>query len=157
MLSHRFVMQPFKGSTYLELFAAAYRYGPFTNLDVAVAYATMGGAEAIVSEFARLDPVGWSTIRKRWLIGVDWCRTDPVALDQLDGLPNSAVQIPSGARLVEIPGCTPKTPFHPKAFILRGDRSVAVICGSGNLSRNGLTRGHELGTAVVATWSIAEP
>src|SRR5207245_1904921 len=84
--------------------------------------------------------------KKRWLVGIDWCRSDPSALTRLSALPNSDVRIPDGHILIRRVGCTPDRPYHLKLFMLRGRLSGAIICGSGNLSANGLTGGCECGS-----------
>jgi hypothetical protein len=88
----------------------------------------------------------WRRLTKRWLIGIDWCRTEPTALDFLEAIDRSSVKIFDGTRIVGRRNCVPKVPFHPKSFVLRGANATAVISGSGNLSRNGLRYGHELGS-----------
>ncbi len=89
--------------------------------------------------------------KKRWLIGIDWCRTEPIALELLAGMPESSVRIVDGSFIVGRRGCTPRLPWHPKVLILRGRGAIGVASGSGNLSRNGMTQGHEVGTAAVVS------
>ena len=70
-------------------------------------------------------------------------------------MPRSRVRIPSGADTVNRRACTPVLSFHPKMFMLRGVGSLALIVGSGNLSRNGLTKGHEIGSLVLIATPLA--
>jgi hypothetical protein len=58
---------------------------------------------------------------------------------------NSQVRIHDGTRLAQRTNCEPDLPYHPKTYLLRGTHYTAVIAGSGNLSRNGLQAGHEVG------------
>jgi hypothetical protein len=82
----------------------------------------------------------------RWLSAFDWCRSDPVALESLGQPTRAPVQIFRGTEVVKQPACIPKLPFHPKGFLFSGPSARLLISGSGNLSRNGLTRGVELNT-----------
>lgn len=84
---------------------------------------------------------------KRWLVGIDWCRSDPPALTRLQEIPNSTVRVPNGTMLVGNSGCIPRIPYHPKLYMFRGSRYTAIICGSGDLSANGLLGGCECGNA----------
>jgi hypothetical protein len=87
--------------------------------------------------------------KKRWLIGIDWCRTEPTALALLASMPASQVRIVDGVFVVARAGCTPRLPWHPKVLILRGPDAIGIVAGSGNLSLNGMTRGHEVGSSIV--------
>lgn len=149
MLHHEFVSQPADGVNYLRLFERAMRRTRFEGIDAAVAYATSAGVEELVAVLGGSDVRGWNAMRKRWLVGIDYCRTEPRAIEALAGLWNSEVRIHAGRQVVARAGCTPHLPWHPKLFMLKGPDSVGAICGSGNLSRNGLTRGHEVGSLVL--------
>lgn len=149
MLLQQYVTQPVAGVDYLSLFRTALQHGPFTQLDAAVAYATLKGVNALEPVLSSADPRAWAVMRKRWLVGIDWCRSDPVALERLSLLPTSTVKIPDGAQIIRRRGCTPTLPFHPKTFVLKGPNVFALLAGSGNLSRNGLTRGHECGSLLL--------
>ena len=88
-------------------------------------------------------------MQKRFLVGIDWFRSEPVALDALSALPGASVRVVDGERVVDIPGCRPVRSYHPKAFVFRKDWPstdglIGCLVGSGNLSRNGLSVGHEL-------------
>ncbi len=148
MIHQQFVTQPIDGVHYTSLFSAVLDRTTCSHLDIAVAYATSSGVKEIIPPLARMP--GWDLVEKRWLIGIDWFRTEPAALVRLGELGHSAVRIHDGARVVRRQGCVPLLPFHPKTFIMRGNNSVSVICGSGNLSRNGMTAGHELGSLLMA-------
>lgn len=148
MIVQQFLTQPAGRSQYVSLFRTAFEGRRFSAFDAAVAYATNGGVDALVSTLR--EAAGWEAVPKRWLIGIDWCRTEPVALERLAAIAGSTVRVFDGAGLVNRRECVPIIPFHPKTFILRGDDAIGVVCGSGNLSRNGMTVGHEVGSVIVA-------
>lgn len=137
---YKYVMQP-TTAEYRSLISDATANRTYRELDSAVAYATAGGVRSL----KHVMPAAWTAWTKRWLIGIDWCRSEPAALRQLSLLANSRVRVFDGNRLVTRAGCVPDLPFHPKTYVLRGVHYTAVISGSGNLSHNGLERGHELG------------
>lgn len=146
----KYVIQRSSGNTkYTDLFRYIANGAHYDRLCVAVAYATIGGVRILEKTLTCALPSRWEGIRKQWLVGVDWCRSDPPALARLQQLSNSAVRIPNGQALVTERACVPAETYHPKLFIFSGGDRVAVICGSGNLSANGLTRGCECGSAQV--------
>jgi HKD family nuclease len=109
----------------------------------ATAYVTFSGANVIANETCICQ---LPKCKKEWLIGIDWYRSEPSAIDVLQSLPNSDVRITDGEFLVSTPNCRPRTTYHPKAYMVKGERPV-VIVGSANLSRNGLCRSIELSLA----------
>lgn len=95
MMIHEYVTQPINGIDYLTLFRTALNAAEFDRFDAAVAYATIGGVAALRSVFeSRVQQ--WPKMKKRCLVGIDWCRSDPIALDALAELPKSSVKIPNG-------------------------------------------------------------
>ena len=150
MLFQTFVTQPTGGVNYLSLFEEAFERVTIKKFDVAVAYATLGGVAALDKVCRELDASAWVDMKKRWLVGIDYCRTEPLAIRRLQELPNSKVRIHAGKVVVARKQCTPILPFHPKLFLLGGPKTFGAICGSGNLSRNGLTKGHEVGSLTLA-------
>src|SRR5919201_1134971 len=100
MLIQRYVTQPSGGIDYLSLFRSALEAAQFQQLDVAVAYATVSGVRSLLPVFENLAGANWDGIEKRWVVGIDWCRSDPVALDQLSALAGSSVRIWDGEALV---------------------------------------------------------
>jgi hypothetical protein len=155
LLIQRYVSQPSGGVTYLSLFRLALEIAQFSRFEAAVAYATVGGVGALVHTLQLGAGIQRPQIRKRWLVGIDWCRTEPLALDRLAAIRRSRVRIPSGADTVNRSACTPVLPFHPKMFMFRGAESLALIVGSGNLSRNGLTKGYEIGSLFLVANPVA--
>jgi HKD family nuclease len=161
MLRNETCGQPAMGRV-VDLLHAALAEPRYDALDAAVAYATPTGVGALrEGHAADLDRVSG-----RWLSSFDWCRSDPVALGALDQLKRSAVRIFDGRYVIGRQGCVPKLPFHPKGFLFSGPNVRLLISGSGNLSRNGLTRGIELDTLIevhdpttseeVAAWKAVE-
>jgi HKD family nuclease len=118
--------------------------GPLSDIDVAAAYVTTGGARDLLDTLQSGLAAAWPTVRKRWLISFDYCRTEPVAVEMLRSAPNSTVKIHDASRVIR-QGCTPMVPFHPKAFIFRNTNRHAVLAGSHNVSRSGLNTGYEAG------------
>ena len=138
----KYVIQKSSGKAkYTDLFNCIADSANYDRLCVAVAYATTGGVRILEKTLARALPSRWEGIRKQWLVGVDWCRSDPPALSRLLPLPHSAVRIPNGQTLVTKRDCNPAVTYHPKLFIFSGSKRVAIICGSGNLSISGLLPG----------------
>lgn len=116
-----------------------------THFDAAIAYVTDGGVDALLDAvMSKSAEQQWLALRKRFLVSCDWFRSDPTALERLASLP-AAVRVFDGRRVVPRPGCVPYVPWHPKWFAARGATSRGILCGSGNLSRNGLLSGHEAG------------
>jgi len=149
MLYQSFVSQPAGGVNYLSLFGRAFERVSIERLDAAVAYATTGGVAALDSACRQFDQAQWHAMQKRWLVALDYCRTEPLAIRKLQELPNSTVRIHAGTEVVQRKQCTPVLPFHPKVYLLHGPTMIGAVCGSGNLSRNGLTKGHEVGNLML--------
>jgi hypothetical protein len=141
---------------YTELFQKGIASGEFTRFSCAVAYATVGGVKLLDETLRGEMGDAWRSIEKQWLVGIDWCRSDPPALRRLASLNKSRVKVPAGETVVSTSGCKPSQTFHPKLFILAGQGRTTIICGSGNLSRNGMSRGCEVG-GVVTLHSPREP
>lgn len=137
------VTQP-TGGTNLETIADILRAGDVDTIDIAAAYATESGVDPLV-ETLRAELGGtWATTRKRWVVAFDYLRTQPNAADRLAGLPRSEVRIQDAAAVLMRKGA-PRRPFHPKTFLFGGANRTRLFTGSGNISRSGLTRGHEVG------------
>jgi len=150
MLHQVFVTQPAGGINYLTLFQEAFGNATIKRCDAAVAYVTRSGVLALDKACREYSPKGWPRMKKRWLVGIDYCRTEPVALEMLLAFPNSDVRVHAGIEVVARKLCTPVLPFHPKTYILHGPKNtIGAICGSGNLSGNGLTKGHEVGNLMI--------
>jgi HKD family nuclease len=117
------------------------------SMDVAAAYITSGGVIDLTRKINTSMGSAWKGLKKRWITSFDYCRTDPVALDALLSIPSSSIRIHDAHFCLEH-NCMPKVPFHPKAFLFRGNQCDYVLAGSGNISRSGLSRGIEVGLAI---------
>lgn len=113
------------------------------------AYATQSGFRsfqlAAGSEF-------WKSTESRWLFGIDYGRTDPRALREIDKHTNTEVRIHDGQYVVDQDGFLPRRDFHPKVTLVEnaGSGARGLVLGSGNFSYNGLQRSVEAGWATVA-------
>ncbi len=126
--------------------------GVFSEVAGAFAYGTRGGATLLLDTLDDVLPsFGSSGMTKCWLLGIDWCRTEPETFALLSRPAKTDVRVHDGSFVVQQKGCTPRLPWHPKVLLLRGPTDIAVIAGSGNLSRNGLSRGHEVGSVTVVS------
>ncbi len=143
MFLQRFVTQPV-GAEYRSLLTDGAAQGGFSHFDAGVAYSTLQGVRALEESLGAF----WDNWEKRWLVGIDWCRSEPLALKGLSVISHSRVRVHDGISLANTPGCVPSVPFHPKTYILRAASQFAIVNGSGNLSASGLKRGHEVGSLV---------
>ena len=126
----------------------------YSQFRAGVAYATFNGSGILEEELHRISC--WRKSSKRWLISIDYGRTEPEALKFLAKIPNAEVRIPNGLKVVATSGFLPARPFHPKAYavddIAKGAKSVfGVFVGSGNLTGSGLLTGSECGA--LSCWS----
>jgi len=145
-----YILQKWLDQPYADLFRIALRKGIYDKMFAAVAYATVGGVSIIENIFREeFGTKNWDSMSKQWLVGIDWCRSDPRALSQLEAFNRSQVKIPNGEKNISRLGCLPDKIFHPKLYILQGKDLSAIICGSGNLSRSGLTKGCECGNVLL--------
>ena len=131
---------------YMDLIRSACERTNPDRICAAVAYATHGGVAEL--EAALGESPGWKRAIKRWLVGIDYCRSDPVALAHLARLPKSKVRIFDGEFVSGRRGCVPRYSYHPKTWLLLGPKQSGVVVGSGNLSRTGLLLGIEAAAAV---------
>jgi HKD family nuclease len=131
---------------YADVIGDACRSTRPTKVFAAVAYATHSGV-AELSQVMNGIPE-WRSAHKRWLVGIDYCRSDPKALEHLERLNRSTVRVHDGQFVSGRPGCTPRVSYHPKLYIFtRGDESSTVV-GSGNLSLTGLRIGIEAAASI---------
>lgn len=113
------------------------------------AYATMSGAAAFDLKFGNDF---WNGVPSRWLVGIDYGRTQPKALRHLISKPNVDLRVYDGAWIVKQAGFVPRRDFHAKAcFLLNEEMSrFGMVVGSGNFSSNGLRKSIEAGTSLQA-------
>lgn len=148
MLEQRMIGQPGRpGSPASNIDAIVDLVGTgATTFDAAVAYVTDSGVDALLSHISTSGAdAAWARLTKRFLVSIDWYRSDPTALQRLAALA-AEVRVHDGERVVSRPGCVPFLPWHPKWFSVHGPSVRGHLVGSGNLSRNGLVSGHEAGT-----------
>jgi len=134
---------------YIEMIEAALSSVAPSHVEIAIAYATHSGVAVLTSALA--ESASWRKAHKRWLVGIDYCRSDPVALQHLQQLPRSEVRIYDGDYVVKRSECTPRISYHPKLYLFRRQKKSALILGSGNLSRTGLEIGVEAGASILVT------
>jgi hypothetical protein len=150
----KYILQQWPDQQYADLFKIALQNGEYNRMFAAVAYATVGGVKVLERIFREeLDTKRWNEINKQWLVGIDWCRSDPPALAQLAAFKRSQVKIPNGQQIISRSGCFPNKTYHPKLYIFQGKDVSAIICGSGNLSASGLTKGCECGSILFVSSS----
>lgn len=137
------VAQPGTGAN-LEMISKILAEGGVDRIDLAAAYATESGVDPLVSAMENGLGAAWTTTPKRWILAFDYFRTQPAAADRLSALPASTVKIHDANAVLDRKGA-PRTPFHPKTFLFSGPNDQRLFTGSGNLSRSGLLRGHEVG------------
>ena len=138
---------------YLDLIQATCQRIKPERICAAVAYATHSGVADLSDALSHLPR--WQKTKKQWLVGIDYCRSDPLALEHLRTLPKSSVRIFDGKFVSTRAGCVPRHSFHPKAYLLIGSSKSAAVVGSGNLSRTGLRLGIEAAAAVHNDTAIA--
>lgn len=111
----------------------------FDRLDVAVAYATQSGLDALK------DAIGGWPEKSRWVVGLDDAITQPSAIDELKGLESAEV---SFARLD-----SEGRRFHPKLYCFWSSTNTSLcglVFGSANMTLHGLRRNGEVGAILVA-------
>ena len=96
---------------YMDLIRSACERTNPGRICAAVAYATHGGVAELDTALQGLP--GWKKASKRWLVGIDHCRSDPVALAHLARLPKSKVRIFDGEFVSARRGCVPRYSYHP--------------------------------------------
>lgn len=98
----------------------------------------------------------WNRTGSRWLFGIDYGRTDPRALREIAGRPNTEVRIFDGRFVLDRVGFVPRRDFHPKMVMMKNRVSgkQGLVLGSGNFSYNGLRRSVEAGSAIIASTKV---
>ncbi len=123
---------------------------PHDEFHAAVAYASESGCAALVQALKKTGG-GWNASSKRWLISIDFGRTEPNALQYLADVSGSEVRIPNRVAVVHTPKLFPPFVFHSKAYLAKNTTSkdslpTCLFVGSGNLTVSGLVLGNECGT-----------
>lgn len=153
MYAHRLVLQePNLGAPEVVLseICSVASSMPFTDFRAAVAYATTAGVRTLEDRVNQASR-SWEPATKRWLISIDFGRSEPNALEELANLPNSEVRIPYGSLVVRRRGFSPAVVFHPKLFAFANPAApnLGLLVGSANLSLSGLGSGFEAVTSHV--------
>ena len=128
---------------YVNLISNAFKEIRPSTMYAAVAYATLGGVAELEKSLKEFKE--WGHVRKKWLVGIDYCRTDPLALKHLTKLSRSEVRVFDGSFVSTRKSCVPRVSFHPKMYIFKRKDDCSVVVGSGNLSQTGLCAGVEAG------------
>lgn len=134
--------------TTLKLWDQMFRHNELASL-AAFAYVTDSG----VAQIGRgLRNTLWAPGRqRRWLLGIDYGRSQPTALRKLAELGSTEeIRIHDGRRLIESTGLIPGQTFHLKTVFALEEHGRAryQLVGSGNLSSFGLSLGIEAGCLV---------
>lgn len=142
-------VQPNGGATTLKRIVRLTNLVDPTDALFAFAYATVSGC----AEFERkLGDRYWNASAK-WLVGIDYGRTEPRALQYLlDRLPAANVRVHNGHAVSAAPAFWPTRDFHLKGCCVTNAaaHSSGLLVGSGNFSRAGLVRNEEMGALIVA-------
>lgn len=149
MTIERLLATDARDGQYMDMIRAAFEQTQPQRICAAVAYATHSGVAELDTVLSDLQ--GWQEAKKRWLVGIDYCRSDPLALAHLGNLPKSKVRIFDGSFVANRKGCVPRSSYHPKAYLFLGSNQSAAVVGSGNLSRTGLLLGIEAGASISET------
>ncbi len=110
------------------------------------AYATAKGVELLAETLARSVP-DWDSVRKRWIVAIDFGHTDPDAIRILRRLRNSQVRIPFAQEVLSR-RLRPVFAVHGKTLILHRNRRIdraagGIVVSSANMTFSGLCFGFE--------------
>jgi len=119
----------------------------------AFAYATKRGVELLCETLEEVSP-NWDSASKIWIVSIDFGHTEPEAITELQGLPNSQVRIPYASEVLR-QRLRPKLIFYGKTLVCHegntlDDGKGGILVGSANMTMNGLCFGHEHASAF--TW-----
>lgn len=112
--------------------------GAFDRLDVAVAYATIGGYNLV------REATGGREFKFRWLVGLDDAVTQPKLLRKISDADDSELLVCS---------LGPSRRFHPKivcSWASDDQQKCILLVGSGNLTNHGLQKNAEAGIVLEA-------
>ena len=114
------------------------------------AYATQSGFRVFELSMGKNF---WRDTNSRWLLGIDYGRSDPRALKEIANQANTKVRVFDGRFVVDSAGFVPRRDYHPKLAMMENSSSGShgLVLGSGNFSYNGLRRSVEAGAAFTAT------
>ena len=122
------------------------------NKDVfaAFAYARISGVAHLLRQPVFSTKNNKSDRRFRWIVGIDYGRTQPPALKKIASLRNHELRVFDGEYVVQAKGFQPRTDYHMKTTILHKRDSLPThqLVGSGNLSYSGLVSNYEAGAVL---------
>jgi len=130
----------------------------FNRVTGVFAYATESGVRLLIDALSGGMPPGrWMGARKRWIVSIDFGRTEPKALELLASLERSEVLIPNYEEVIN-QRLIPKSCFHAKTLIFDTEAGLeggpgGLVIGSANLTVSGLSLGHEHAIAII--WESA--
>jgi HKD family nuclease len=116
----------------------------------AFAYATKKGVQLLCETLEAVSP-NWDGSSKIWIVSIDFGHTEPEAITELQGLPNSQVRIPYASEVLR-KRLRPKHIFHGKTLICHqgdtlDDGKGGILVASANMTMSGLCFGHEHASA----------
>lgn len=133
----------------IQKIAPQAQFGRVTGL---FAYATKYGVDLLIDALSQ-SLKNWDSITKRWVISIDFARTEPDALSLLISLSNSEVRVPYFEEVMNR-RFSPATCFHAKTIIFDTDvggrrAPLGLVVSSANLTLSGLSLGHENSLAIM--------
>lgn len=111
-----------------------------TDIRVAAAYVTLGGANVLLSAVANaVGPAPFAAMPKTLVTSFDFGITEPQALQHWRALGNAAVFV-SGAHRLALGSLMPQRAFHPKLYVFgRDPQTCSTLVGSANLTSRGFS------------------
>lgn len=143
------------GATIVNLIKDIAKKEKYKRVTGVFAYATDAGVKLLLNALKE-NMTGWHQIEKRWVVSIDYARTEPEAFKKLLSLNNSVVRVPSFEAIMKKKDFKPKRNFHPKTILFDSNNGieagpVGLVVGSGNLSLSGMSLGFE--SAMAINWS----
>ena len=137
----------------LRLISDMISYAEPTAIFGSFAYATKKGVK-LLCETLEAVSANWNATSKIWIVSIDFGHTEPEAITELIGLPNSQVLIPYASEVLR-QRLRPRHTFHGKTLVCyQGDTidhgKGGILVGSANMTMSGLCFGHEHASAF--TW-----
>lgn len=157
MIKHQMALQgTINGSSVINVIENLASVAEFNRVTGIFAYATEAGVDLLVNSLSN-RMLKWESSEKRWIISIDFARTEPKALEKLMKLRNSEVRIPFFNEVI-MNNFMPHHCFHPKTIIFDTTTTNGIengpagfLVGSANLSVSGLALGYE--NAIAISWN----
>ncbi|MGE0252974.1 MAG: phospholipase D family protein [Alphaproteobacteria bacterium] len=111
-----------------------------TDIRVASAYVTLGGAHILLSAVAgAVGPAAFAAMPKILVTSFDFGITEPQALQHWRALANSTVLVSGAQKLVQ-GSLMPQRAFHPKLYVFGSNpQTCSTLVGSANLTSRGFS------------------